>query len=276
MIFPYLQYILPQHALSQLAGMLGNSTNSQLKSFLIKQFIRYFKVDLSEAIIQDPTQFKTFNDFFTRSLRQDTRPIASDRSAIVSPCDGTISVIGQIKKQQLLQAKNQYFDLLTLLGGDQQLANQFEGGAFTTLYLAPANYHRVHMPLAGKLEKSIYVPGKLFSVNRMTSEMIPSLYARNERIIAIFNTDAGKMAVVMVGALIVGSIKMVWQSNPHRGAEIQIEQTHPTAFAKGDEIGYFEAGSTVIVLFEKDHISWQKELASQTELKMGECIGNIS
>ncbi len=274
-IFVYLQYLYPQHLLSALVGRLADSPHLWLKNFLIQQFIRHYQIDLTDARLKNPDDYPTFNDFFIRQLDSDRRPIAADDHAIVSPVDGSVSQIGNIRKNQLVQAKQSYFDLEHLLGGDTHLAEKFYDGAFATLYLAPANYHRVHMPLTGKLIQSIYIPGRLFSVNTMTSTLIPNLYSRNERLVCVFDTDAGQIVIVMVGALIVGSIQTVWMQTPIRANHI-LTHNHAITLEKGAELGFFKMGSTVILLAEKDRIHWSKAIAAQAQVQFGEKIGSHS
>lgn len=271
-----MQYALPQHFISTLMGWASESRILWLKNFLINQFIRLFKVNMREAAIEDPQAYPSFNNFFIRQLKPDIRPIAEGQQDIASPADGTITQIGRIDKNQLLQAKNLYFDLETLLGGDTDLATLFQDGAFATLYLAPNNYHRVHMPFSGKLERTIYVPGKLFSVNRMTSELVPNLFSRNERLISIFDTNAGPMAVILVGAMIVGSIQTVWKDKPIRARQI-INETFSNGIelTKGTELGYFKMGSTVIILFAKDKIEWTPSRQATSMIRVGQILGNV-
>ncbi len=270
----YRQYLIPQHFLSECFGLLANTKITWFKTWAINRFIRKYHIDLKDALTPDPNAYATFNEFFIRKLTPQSRPIAEDANAIISPADGTIAQIGHANKNQLLQAKQFYFSLETLFGNDKKTASYFEDGAFTTIYLAPHNYHRVHMPINGRLERTIYVPGKLFSVNRATTDHIPNLYARNERFIAVFNTDVGKMAVVFVGAMIVGSIQPSWMNQPVRGKQIaSIHFTNPIPFQKGDELGYFNLGSTVILLFEKNKTEWQPTLQPNSPINFGEKIG---
>jgi phosphatidylserine decarboxylase len=274
-LLAYSQYLLPQHALSQLMGLLAESHHEGVKNFLIKQFMRRYPVDMTSAVIEDPTAYPTFNSFFIRQLKPGLRPIATDD--IASPVDGTIAQIGQINKHLLLQAKDFYFDLKTLLGNDETLAQDFYDGSFATFYLAPHNYHRIHMPLSGKLEKMIYVPGKLFSVNRITSQVVPNLYSRNERLVCTFNTAASKMVVVMIAAMIVGQIQTTWLPCPIRGKEMQsfsyVDEN--IVLGKGDELGYFKTGSTVIVLFQKNKVKWSPEMLPGESVVFGGPLGSI-
>ncbi|HEX4044613.1 MAG TPA: archaetidylserine decarboxylase [Gammaproteobacteria bacterium] len=271
-LFIYLQYCLPQHLLSHCLGWLAESRVPWLKNFLIINFIKLYHIDLNEAEITDPKAYLSFNQFFTRQLKLTQRPIASEPDGIVSPVDGTIAQIGRIHKNQLLQAKQCYFDLESLFAGDTALASDFQDGAFTTIYLAPNNYHRVHMPVAGQLIKTVYVPGKLFSVNRITTELLPQLYSRNERLITVFNTPMGPMAVILVGALIVGSIQTVWMKQPIRDNHTSTAPDN-LMLAKGAELGHFKMGSTVLLLFGKDKIQWLEQMQSNKPIRLGELLG---
>ena len=274
--FVYFQSLLPQHALSVCLGNLADCRQKQLKNWLIRQFIKTYRVDLSEALINDPTAFPTFNDFFIRQLKPGVRPVSGGPNDIVSPADGTIADAGHIAENQLLQAKNSYFNLDTLFGNDTESAELFYNGDYATIYLAPNNYHRVHVPLDAKLIKTIYIPGKLFSVNRMTTDLIPNLYARNERLIALFETSFGPMAVIMVGALIVGSMQPVWMQKPIRGKKIMSEKTTAVDFKKGDELGYFKLGSTVILLFPNHAATWIPALKTGTRVQVGQIVGKMA
>lgn len=269
-----LQYILPQHMISIMMGWLANSRSEWVKNKLIDLFCRNYKINLDESVISLPHDFPTFNAFFTRELKPGARPIDQDLNSFVSPADGTIAAIGMIQGKQLLQAKNMYFDLVSLLGGQTDLAARFNNGSYATIYLAPHNYHRVHMPFTGTLRRTIYIPGKLFSVNRMTSELIPNLYARNERLVLLFDTDAGPMAVIMVGALIVGSMQTVWMEKPIRSRQIE-SITPPRAMhlTKGAELGHFQLGSTVIVLMPQNRLDWSRELDSGKAVMVGNRMG---
>lgn len=277
-LFILLQYVLPQRLLSCIAGWLAESHLPWLKNFLIKQFIKRYKIDLQETIIETPGEYATFNQFFTRQFKPGVRPIAAGREQIVSPVDGSVSQISRIKQNELIQAKSFYFDLNTLLGNDSALAEIFYDGHFATLYLAPHNYHRVHMPITGSLDKTIYVPGKLFSVCPTTAKHIPQLYSRNERLISLFTTDAGPTAIILVGAMLVGNIQTVWQRSPIRSASIttQIDShSDKITLTKGDELGYFKMGSTVILLFTKDKIEWLTSIKENTIVQVGQLLGKI-
>lgn len=272
-LFVIIQYLLPQHLLSVCLGKAANCRHEALKNWAIKRFVKAYRVDLSEAIHENPEHYPTFNDFFIRRLKPEARPIADNSNAMICPADGTIAEIGSISQNQLLQAKNSYFDLEALLGNDTDAAKQFYNGNFATVYLAPNNYHRVHIPCDARLTKTIFIPGKLFSVNRITTDLIPNLYSRNERFVALFETATGPMAVILVGALIVGSMQMAWMDQPIRANHIISESLKtPKNFKKGDELGYFKLGSTVVVLFGKDAIDWQADLNTGTQVKVGQNI----
>ncbi len=238
--------------------------------------MKIYPVTLTEAIIEDARAYSTFNDFFTRQLKPELRPIEKNSQIIVSPVDGTVAQIGRIQQNQLIQAKNFYFSLESLLGDDPKLASLFYDGEFATLYLAPHNYHRVHMPLTGSLKKTIYIPGKLFSVNQMTSEIIPHLYSRNERLVTLFETEAGPMAIILVGAMIVGSIKTVWIDQPIRSHRIHTREfTNEVTLEKGAELGLFKLGSTVILLYPHNTMTWSSNIQPGSSLQFGQPLGQL-
>lgn len=271
-LFVLLQYALPQHLISRLIGLLADSRHVQLKNFLIRRFINSYQVDMSLAIIEEPEEYPTFNSFFIRQIKPERRPIDANDHAIVSPVDGCISQIGKANQNILIQAKGSYFDLESLLA-DVSLAMTFVNGSFVTLYLAPSDYHRVHMPCAGKLIKTIYIPGKLFSVNNTTAEQVPNLYTRNERLVCVFETDFGKIAIILVGALIVGKIKTVWMDEPLRANQIVVDEVEHVELAKGAELGYFAMGSTVIILSEADALAWCADAAQGSHVVYGQPLG---
>ncbi len=277
-LFCYSQYVLPQHWLSRLAGKLANSKNTAVKNWIIDSFCRKYNINLSEALIEDPHAYVSFNDFFTRTLKEGVRPIDPNPHSIVSPADGVIAERGSIHHQRLIQAKDMYFNLSTLLGGQTELAERFEEGQFATIYLAPHNYHRVHMPLTGKLRQTVYIPGKLFSVNRMTSQLIPNLYARNERLVLVFETEFGPMAVILVGALIVGSMQTVWMDQPIRHPDIQISSPQQEILLeKGAELGQFQLGSTVVLLLPPTlQLEWAPAKNPQNSIMTGQTLGSLS
>lgn len=274
----YLQYLAPQHWLTHIAGWLAENRTPWFKNFFIKKFIKKYNVDMSLAKIENPEAFVCFNQFFIREFKPELRPVTAGANEIACPADGTIAQIGRIQKAKMLQAKNFYFTLDALLGGDLQLAETFQNGDFATIYLAPSNYHRVHMPITGKLIKTIFVPGNLFSVNNITAESVPNLYSRNERLICLFETAAGPMAVILVGAMIVGSIQTVWMKEPVREKHIHIETCTAKNYvlAKGAELGHFKLGSTVLVLFSKDKTVWTNGLGADTVVNFGQLIGNFN
>lgn len=267
--------ILPQHVLA--AGMyrLMRSEIPWLKDLLITRISKRYGVDVAEAAQPDTAAYPSFNAFFTRALREDARPIAT--ASVVSPADGRISQMGRIDGDRLLQAKGHDFDLLALLAGDRAHAEQFRDGLFTTIYLSPKDYHRVHLPLAGTLESMTFVPGDLFSVSEATTQLVPGLFARNERVICHFSTALGPMVVILVGAIFVGSMQTVWHG------EVRGQRGQPTRwvyrgeqrqqFACGEEIGRFNMGSTVIVLLPKDAITWHSDLQPADGVRMGQPIG---
>jgi phosphatidylserine decarboxylase len=270
-----LQYVLPQHLLSRLMGRFAVMKRPKwLIILFIKSFIRHYGVNMQEALLPNADDYDTFNAFFTRHLIPGIRPLDSQLEHIISPADGTISEIGHIKVDKLMQAKNYSYQLVELLGGKTELADLFLNGHFATIYLAPKDYHRVHMPVAGNLQQMLYVPGRLFSVNQRTANRVPSLFARNERAIAIFQTPVGKMAVVLVGAMIVASIATSWSGiiAPPQNFRVQ-EWTYQDIFLdKGAELGYFQLGSTVILLFQPNQIDWMHNLESGHTLRVGQTI----
>lgn len=281
-LFVALQYLLPQHLLSRLTGWLAASTWAPLKNGLIRLFAWKFRVDMSEAAEPEPTAYPHFNAFFTRALKDGARPLSPLADTLLCPADGCISEIGRIEEDRLLQAKGRHYRLNDLLGGDPALARAFHGGQFATVYLSPRDYHRVHMPLDGSLLRTVYVPGRLFSVNNATAQRVPGLFARNERLVALFETDAGPMAMILVGAMIVAGIETVWNgpvTPPHRELEIthfrQQPGHEPIQLQRGDEMGRFYLGSTVILLFGKNRVDWLPQLQAGTQVRMGETFGRV-
>lgn len=258
-----LQYVMPKHLLSRIVGKLAAAKLGFVTTSLIKVFIKQFKIDMSEAEHESPEAYKTFNEFFTRPLKAGIRPVCEEENSLIFPVDGAISQFGKIEKDQIFQAKGHHYSAQALLGGDEELGKQFVDGDFMTIYLAPKDYHRIHMPMAGELEQMIYVPGDLFSVNPLTAENVPGLFARNERVVAIFNSPQGKFAMVLVGATIVASIETTWAGTvtPPPGKTVrtwhysgQDATTHQ--FEKAEEMGRFKLGSTVVMLFEKDMLEF--------------------
>ncbi|SER66629.1 phosphatidylserine decarboxylase [Vreelandella subterranea] len=269
--FSLLQYPLPQHALSRLTGKFAQCDNPWVKNTLINAFIKRFNVDMSQALEPDPTAYATFNDFFTRALKADARPI---HEGIISPADGTLSQYGRLQAGQLVQAKGHTYSAQTLLGGDTALAEEFLGGSFATVYLSPKDYHRVHMPVTGTLREMVYVPGRLFSVNQATANYVPGLFARNERLVCIFDTEQGSLAMVLVGAMIVAAIETVWsgQVTPLSGHPQRMQFGQPITLEKGAEMGRFKLGSTVVMCFAKALNFTELPLASM--VSMGESLGS--
>ena len=273
------QYVLPQHLLSRAVGTLADAEMEWVKNPLIDLFIKQFGVNMSEAQRQTAGEFKSFNDFFTRELIDGARPIEGDASVLSSPADGAVSQLGEIVDGRVFQAKGQDYCLTELLGGDAQRAAPFMGGEFATIYLSPKDYHRVHMPMKGTLRDMIYVPGDLFSVNQVTAENVPRLFARNERVVCIFDTEKGPMAMVLVGAMIVAAVETVWAGHiapPRRELKVT-EYGAPTqvSLEKGAEMGRFKLGSTVILCHPKDTVKWSENLKAGTPLRMGEAIAEL-
>lgn len=270
------EYLIPQHLLSRAMHRLTRMPAGRLKNAVIRRFIQRFAVDMGEAAEPEPEAYPTFNAFFTRGLRDGARPVCGDAAALASPVDGTVSQRGTIRQGRIFQAKGHDFGLLDLLGGNQGDAAPFDGGQFATLYLSPRDYHRIHVPAAATLRRMVYVPGRLFAVKPSTVRTVPALFARNERVVCLFDTEFGPMAMVLVGAIFVGSIETVWQGEltPARRRELCRWEyaDEPLEFARGDEIGRFNMGSTVILLFGPDSIQWQAGLQPGSGLRMGQCI----
>ncbi|MGO1750839.1 MAG: archaetidylserine decarboxylase [Marinobacter sp.] len=279
-LFILSQYVTPQLAVSRAAGRLADNDRSPaLKNRVVNWFIKRYGVDMSEAAEQDPTAYSSFNAFFTRALKPGIRPLAEGENTFVSPVDGAISQLGQITGDRVFQAKGQSFSLVELLGGDAGRAEAFSEGEFSTIYLSPKDYHRIHMPLAGTLREMVYVPGKLFSVNPVTAENVPNLFARNERVACIFDTEAGPMALVLVGAMIVGSVETTWAGvvAPHGGGvkAVTYEGESAISFAKGEEMGRFRLGSTVVMVMPKGSVNWNAEQVAGKRVRMGEAFGAV-
>ncbi|MEI6897139.1 MAG: archaetidylserine decarboxylase [Psychromonas sp.] len=270
------QYILPKHLLSRLTGKLAAAKAGKFTTFLIKQFISKYQVDMSEAKHPKPEHFESFNAFFTRELKEGIRSIVAGDSNLAIPVDGKVSQQGDIKECRIFQAKGHDFSLRELLGGRDEVATPFDDGMFSTVYLAPKDYHRIHMPITGKLEQMIFIPGELFSVNPLTAENVPNLFARNERAVAIFSTAIGPMAMVLVGATIVASIETVW-AGTLKGKDIQYwdYSDQDITLEKGVEMGRFKLGSTIIALFAKNSINFSEELKAGTVTRLGELFATV-
>lgn len=277
-LFAALQYITPQHALSRAAGWLANQRTDWVKNTFIEWFVKRYSVDMSEAQEENPRAYSNFNDFFTRALKPDARPLDTGANSIVCPADGVISQLGAIEDGRIFQAKGQMYTVQELLGGNEALAAEFAGGQFATVYLSPKDYHRVHMPYRGTLRSTVAVPGDLFSVNNATANQVPRLFSRNERLVAIFDTDIGPMAVVLVGAMIVAGIETVWGGEvapiKRRIQTQDFRPQTPVELDKGEEMGRFKLGSTAIVLFGKDKTRWNDAYQAGSRTRMGERLGS--
>jgi phosphatidylserine decarboxylase len=278
--FIIFQHIVPHHLLSRCTGWLADLRQPVwLKDWVIGQFIRRFGVDMSEAAEPDHTRYGNFNEFFTRPLREGVRPL--DEADIVCPADGAISQLGGIDEGLLFQAKGRYFSTEELLGGDVPRAREFAGGKFATIYLSPRDYHRVHMPVSGRLTATSYIPGRLFSVNGTTADNVDRLFARNERLVCYFDTEVGPMAMILVGAMVVAGIETVWAGQvappPRRPVLIDYaELPQPVELGKGEEMGRFKLGSTVILLFPKDSMSWDEAYSAGSHTRLGESLGKFA
>ncbi|MDP8099354.1 archaetidylserine decarboxylase [Pasteurella atlantica] len=273
-------YILPQLALTQVAGWFAEKKWGVVTHTIINVFAKFYKVNLSEAEKEKPQDYASFNEFFIRPLKANARPIVEQKNVLCFPADGKVSQLGQIKDNQLLQAKGHNFTLETLLANDDELVEKFRNGQFITTYLSPTDYHRVHMPCDGVLRKMIYVPGELFSVNPFLANHIPDLFARNERVICEFDTEFGSMVQILVGATITASMSAVWAGviNPPRSKEVKVweysaEGEEAISLKKGQEMGAFRLGSTVINLFPQSKIELDSSLVEGSGTKMGEKLG---
>lgn len=269
----FLQYIAPKQLITVAAGKLANLECGTLTSKVIHWFVKRYKVNMQEAANPNISSYKTFNDFFTRPLKPNARPIA--KADFICPVDGAISQFGHIEQDQIFQAKGHHYSTLTLLAGNSALAAQFDDGRFACLYLSPKDYHRIHMPCAGTLKSMTYVPGDLFSVNPTTAENVPNLFARNERVVCEFISEAhGTFVMVLVGATIVGSMATTWHGiiNPPRLKKPRTWQyaDGSVQFAQGDEMGRFLLGSTVVMLFEKESFSFNRHWQPSGNIQLGE------
>lgn len=277
-LFIISQYLLPHHLLSRLAGCVAECRVRWFKNAFTAWFARRYQVDMSQALVEDLTSYEHFNAFFTRALKADARPLDTTPGAILSPADGAISQLGPIDHGRIFQAKGHSFSVLELLGGDPKLSAPFMGGEFATVYLSPKDYHRVHMPLAGTLREMVYVPGRIFSVNQTTAENVPELFARNERVVCLFDTERGPMAVVLVGAMIVASVETVWAglvTPPKRELKtFRYDEAAraPIHLEKGVEMGRFKLGSTAIVLFGPGQVKWAEQLTAGSKVQMGQAL----
>jgi len=273
------QYPLPHHLLSRVMGQLTHSRNPWIKGQMIQRISKLYDIDLSEALEPHPEAYGCFNDFFTRALKPEARPIDPSPCGIASPADGYISQKGVIEEGAIVQAKGMDYSVLSLLGGDRDRALPFESGTFATIYLSPRDYHRLHMPISGTLKEMIHVPGRLFSVNDATARGVPGLFARNERVVALFDTAMGPMALVLVGAIFVASIETVWHGvvTPPTLTKVTSCQ-YPEGqvrLEKGAEMGRFNMGSTIVVLLAQQAVKWKADLVPGHPVKMGEKLGTL-
>jgi phosphatidylserine decarboxylase len=277
-----LMYLLPHHSLSRIVQWSTRSQGLPLRKSITRWFIRHYNVDMSEAMEPDPDAYPDFNSFFTRALRPEARPVVQEAGRICCPDDGTISQLGDIQGDEIFQAKGHTYSLLEILGGSEARARPFLGGRFVTTYLSPGDYHRVHMPLSGRLLEMAYIPGRLFSVAPDYTESVPRLFARNERVACVFQTEAGPMAVVLVGAIFVGSIETVWagEITPPRGKKIKVTSysasDHVIQLERGEELGRFNmGGSTIITLFGPGCVNWHSGLVPDMRVKFGQSLGEV-
>lgn len=276
--FITLQEWLPQQQLTRLVGKIAASEKPWLKQLFIDRFIKAYGVNMEEALQSDPKAYRSFNEFFTRPLKPGARPLATAADAVLCPADGVISAIGNIDDDSLIQAKRKRYSATALLGGDAARAALFRDGTFATVYLSPKDYHRVHSPLLGTLREMIYVPGKLYSVNQTTADHIDNLFAINERVVCIFDTQHGPMAVVLVGAMIVAAVETVWAGRVAPGFTAVTTQRYEqgeVVIAKGGELGRFLLGSTAIMLFGAGMMEWQMDLSNGPGVQMGQQVGRL-
>ena len=274
------QYIMPQLYLTQLAGWFAQQKWGAVTHFVIKAFAKKYNVDMSEAKKENFSDYESFNQFFIRELKDDARKINENPTALCLPADGRVSQIGHIDDDRLLQAKGHFFSLSDLLAGDEELVNTFKNGEFATIYLSPRDYHRVHMPCDATLRKMIYVPGDLFSVNPFLAEHVPNLFARNERVICVFDTAFGPMVQILVGATITASMSTVWAGviNATRTGEVKVwtyQGDNAIQLTKGQEMGAFQLGSTVINLFPANSVTLAEHLEVDVPVRMGEILATM-
>ncbi len=280
-LYGVLQHLLPQRLLTAIAYHVTRVRARPWKDWLIRWFIGRFGVDMSEALDPDPGAYTDFNAFFTRALHPGSRPLAGDDDTVVCPADGTVSAIGSVRADTLLQAKGRHYSLRALLGSDDARARPFLDGHFATVYLSPRDYHRVHMPASGRLREMIYVPGRLFSVNFTTARAIDALFARNERLVCLFDSELGPMALVLVGALNVAGMETVWSGpvTPPHGRRVREwrydDDSSAVRLARGAEMGRFNMGSTVVVVFANGRVAWRDDLTAASAVRMGEALGRV-
>ena len=276
-----LQYLLPKQALTHFAGWVASRERGWVTTEIIRRFVARYRVNMEEALDSDISSYRSFNEFFTRALKPGVRPVA--QAALVCPVDGAVSQFGPIAGDQLFQAKGHHYSTTALVGGDAALAAQYDNGHFATIYLSPKDYHRIHMPAGGRLSRMIYVPGDLFSVNPVTARGVPGLFARNERVVCVFESARGPFVLVLVGATIVGSMATVWHGvvNPPRGKSVR-EWRYSAAgqpevmLKQGDEMGRFLLGSTVVMLFPKGPLSFNRDWVPGGAVRLGEAMAHCA
>jgi len=276
-LFVALQHLIPQHLLCTLMYRLSRMTWAPLRWALIHGYLGVIRVNMDEALEPSPDAYPSLNALFTRALRPDCRPLDPDPGSLVCPVDGTLSQAGEIREGRIIQAKGHDYSVADLLGPNGR-PERYEGGRFATLYLSPKDYHRIHMPLTGRLSGMTHLPGRLFSVNALTTELVPGLFARNERVVCDFETDAGAMAMVLIGAIFVGGIETVWagEVTPSRAAGARAtEPEGPVVLERGAEMGRFNLGSTVVLLFPPGRMDWEAGLTPGRAVRLGERIGAL-
>lgn len=275
------QYLLPKQALTAFAGFVASRERGWVTTEIIRRFVAKYQVNMEEAARSDIASYLTFNDFFTRALKPGARPLAD--ADLISPVDGAISQFGRIEHDQIFQAKGHRYSTTALVGGDAALAARFQNGSFATLYLSPKDYHRIHMPCDGRLARMVHVPGELFSVNPVTARGVPGLFARNERVVCLFESPRGPFALILVGATIVGSMATVWHGvvNPPRGKQVRAWDYDPSAASavalrRGEEMGRFLLGSTVVMLFPAGPLQFNPDWAPGRLIRLGEAMANYA
>jgi phosphatidylserine decarboxylase len=280
LLITLLQHILSHHLISHFFGFLSRWENEVWKNLIIKKFAKYYNINTKEAVSRDLNKYPSFNHFFTRQLKPGVRPITAFENGVASPADGTVSQAGIISEDEIFLAKGKKFTVTALLGGDSKRADLFKNGIFTTIYLSPQDYHRIHMPLNGSIEETVYIPGRLFLINNSAINRVSDLFAKNERVVNIFNTEAGPMALILIGSIFSSSIETVWDGVITPSPKSEIRQWNypfnPPFAKKGEEMGRFNLGSTVIVLFSKDKVKWETNLVPGSRVQMGELIGKTT
>ncbi len=275
------QYLMPGHLVSRLIHRFTRIRNPRIKNAFTRWFIKQFAINLDEAMESEPSAYEHFNAFFTRELKPGVRPIVEGEDTVACPVDGAISQAKLISHGRVFQAKGHDYSLVTLLGGAKERAAPFQGGIFTTIYLSPQDYHRIHMPVTGTLKEMVHIPGRLFSVNPATTRVIPGLFARNERVVSVFDTDFGPMAMVKVGAVNVGSIETVWagEITPPAGRVVRAwnyQGNEAITLQKGDEMGRFNMGSTVVLIFGPNAVVWAEGIEAEKRVRLGQLLGKRS